>query len=319
MKPLRRHRDRPLPCSAADADRGRCRALLALLALLIAVLAGCAGKQQTSRSEFWLEAAADPQIQLDPPLLLAGEVTQVALRGVLVDHRAAFETVADYSLEVMDDDGVTTVIHYALGAGRRIPVERGELVWVTVWQRRRAPLGAVRALRVEVWRPSDLIRGRRLLAMVQANELIPEAAVPAELRRVGPSNEIGYQTAERIGGACVRAVVHRQFEQNAGDAAGPQSNVARRTLPAGARFEVREGIDAFDLLLIDHREVIGGDCPDELGSYWAWSAVYVPPPPGTRSAVALRPGDAAGGAANPGLQKIAPIQGNALPPLRPTP
>lgn len=289
----------------------------AIAALLACGILGCSGKQETNRSEFWLDAVPDPQIQLDPPLLLAGEVTQVALRGVLVDHRAAFETVADYSLEIMNDDGETSVLHYAVGGGRRIPVERGELVWVTVWQKRRPPQSAVRALRVEVWRPGDFLKGRRLLAMVQANELVPEASVPGELRRLGPSTEVSYQTAERVGGTCVRAVVHRQFEQTTVDNAGaPQGSAARRTLPPGSRLVVAEGIDQFELLLIDHREVIGGDCPHDLSTYWAWSAVYQPPPVGTQGKVVLRDGDAAGGSANPGLQSIPPSYGKPMQPLK---
>jgi hypothetical protein len=289
----------------------------AMAALLACGILGCSGKQQTNRSEFWLDAVPDPQIQLDPSLLLAGEVTQVTLRGVLVDHRVAFETVADYSLEIMNDDGETSVLHYAVGGGQRIPVERGEMVWVTVWQKRRPPQSAVRALRVEVWRPADFLKGRRLLAMVQANELVPEASVPAELRRLGPSTEVSYQTAERVGGTCVRAVVHRQFEQTTADTVGaPQGSAARRTLPPGSRLTVLEGLDRFELLLIDHREVIGGDCPQELSSYWAWSAVYQPPPAGTRGKVVLRDGDAAGGSANPGLQNIPRPPGKPMQPLK---
>ena len=311
------------PCASRDREPISRKNLWArlvfcgLAVLLASGVHGCSGKQETNRSEFWLDAVPDPQIQLDPPLLLAGEVTQVALRGVLVDHRPAFETVADYSLEIMNDDGETSVLHYAVGGGRRIPVERGEMVWVTVWQKRRPPQSAVRALRVEVWRPGDFLKGKRLLAMVQSNELIPEASVPSELRRLGPGTEVSYQTAERVGGTCVRAVVHRLFEQTSADNAGaPQSSAARRTLPPGSRLTVQEGLDRFELLLIDHREVIGGDCPQELSNYWAWSAVYQPPPAGTRGKVVLRDGDAAGGSANPGLQNVPRPPGKPMQPLK---
>lgn len=270
---------------------------MCLLALGL-VLLSCSGKQTTIRTEFWLEALADPILEVDPPQLLAEDVSTVTLQGVLVDHRVAFETVADYSLELLSDDGATTVLHYAVGAGRRIPVERGEMVWLTLWQKRMPPQKDVRALKVEVWRPGDFLLSRRLLAIVQAEDLVPEARVPAELRRIAPGTEISYQTAERIGGACGRSVVHRQFEQTLLDGDAPTNALARRPLPPGSRFHVDQAQDRYDLLLMDNREVIGGDCPHELDSYWAWSAIYVPPPAGTKQAVAVRPEEDGAGPAN---------------------
>lgn len=260
-------------------------------------LPSCAGKRTELHTEFWLEAVADPILELDPPALLAADVTSITLQGVLVDHRVAFETVADYSLELLSDDGATTLLHYAIGAGRRIPVERGELVWLTLWQKRVPPQRAVRALKVEVWRPGDFLLSRRLLAIVQASDLIGDTAIPKELQRIVPGTEVSYQTAERIGGACGRSVVHRQFEQSLLEGVAPADGQGRKTMPPGSRFPLDQARDRYDLLLLDNREVIGGDCPRDLDSYWAWSAVYVPPPAGTKGQVAVQP-EAGAGPAN---------------------
>ena len=288
---------------------------------VVASLLGCSGKQEAIRTEFWLEALADPILEVDPPALLSLDVTAVTLQGVLVDHRVAFETVADYSLELLSDDGATTVLHYAVGAGRRIPVERGEMVWLTLWQQRKPPQKSVRALKVEVWRPGDFLLARRLLALLQAADLIPEAQLPTELRRIVPGTEISYQTAERIGGSCGRSVVHRQFEQALLDGDGPSKDQTRKPLPPGSRLTIDQARDRYDLLLLDNREVIGGDCPHELDSYWAWSALYVPPPRGTKQLLAIQPEATDAGPANalalPAEASAATAHQPALAPTKP--
>jgi hypothetical protein len=255
---------------------------------LCLVLAGCTATRQQVQSTFWLEAPADPLLLIEPPALLAADVTELVLQGVVTRHQPAFETVADHSLELLRDDGETIELHYSAGMQQRAPVERGQLVRVRLWQSVQPPLPPLRAWMIEVWQP-DADGAAQLPAMVvQINQLIPPERLPAPLRRLLPTDSLVYQAAERLRDSCQRAVAHRAFVIELDDTELALQRNDVDLLP-GMRIEMGVGSERMDVLLLDNRELLQTDCADQLPSLWAFSAVAAPEPLREQAAVPQPP------------------------------
>lgn len=258
----------------------RTGALVGVVAAAMAAAPSCSPVQARAKTEFWLEAAPDPQIEVDPPETLPRDATDVVLEGLVVGHGPAFSSVADYTLELLQDQGQTTYLHYSMGAGQRIPLERGQLTRVALYQRRSDDGSVARALLVEAYRPGALIHERQPVGIIQVDGLIARAQLPRPLRQLQLHDEIVYQTAERVRSNCSRAVAHRGFTTEL-DSALSDPDKHRDVWTPGVKLTLKDAINRYDVLLIDNREVIATDCPDQARRVWFWSAVYVAPPPGT--------------------------------------
>ncbi len=264
------------------------RLLLTLLpaALALAVLSpvgpsSCSPVQQRARTDFWLEALADPVLEVDPAARLPADATGLDAEGLVVNHGPSFDSPTDYTLEILGDAGDTLFVHYSLGAGQRIGVERGELVRVVLWQHKSEGGPPLRALMLEAYRAGDLLHRRVPVAIVQVNGLISKKLLPEPLRHVVPHDEVTYQTSERLKSTCARSLMRRGFASDA-DLAASGDGAAPKTWPPGAKSLFSDEIDRFEVNFVDNRELIASDCPDQHKRLWAWTALYVAPPPGTK-------------------------------------
>jgi len=295
------------------------RRRIAALALAAVLAAACGGEARIQRTEFWLEAAADPEIAIDPPAALPTDATLAMRRweGVVVDHRPA-EGVGRFEIDLLVNQGgqgTAVTLRYSVGLGRRLPVERTRLVEVRVWQDRQPPAAPVRALAVINRSPTLMLRDGAPIAIVQANGLIPGAEVPAALRRITQTDEVAYQSADRTAGDCLTLAVHRRFSVPADDRDRLASRDPMRY--PGTRLQVADRAHRFDVLLGDHREVLSSECPDAIPAYWVWSAVIVPPPASTRARLeAIAPSDDGDDGAAGNVSIALPATATDAPPAR---
>lgn len=256
-------------------------AALALAVLPPVGLSGCSPTQQRARTEFWLEALADPVLEVEPAARLPADASELSEEGLVVNHGPSFDSPTDYTLEVLSDAGETLYLHYSLGAGQRMGVDRGELVHLVLWQHRGESGPPLRALMLEAYRAGDLLHRRLPVAIVQVNGLLPKKLLPEPLRHVVPHDEVTYQTVERMKATCTRSLMRRGFASDA-DLAASGDGAAPKTWPPGAKTLLSDEIDRYDVNFVDNRELIASDCPDQHKRLWAWTALYVAPPPGTK-------------------------------------
>ena len=264
------------------------------------------------RTDFWLEAAPDPVLQVDPEAALPAEASMATLNvtGVVVNHAKLAAGDGDFAIDLLVDDGQqgkAVTLRYNLGLNRRIAVERATLVQLELWQSRDAPAGPVRAMLMHAL--SSGVFGRRQVPVVvlQANGLIPVERLPAALRQIEQDEEIAYQSADRGGGDCLKAAAHRWFRIDA--TPGSAEPAAQSRHPPGARITMTDRRDRFDVLLGDNRETLASECPDTLAQYCVWSAVWTPPPAGTR----VNPQDLIGLRLNVGAANALPLPVGATP------
>lgn len=255
--------------------------------MAIAISWACTAEKKVYRTDFWLEAAADPVLQVEPASALPGDATLATLnlKGVVVNHGRLVAGAGDYALDLLVDDGQqgqAVTLRYNLGLGRRIPVERAALVQIKLWQVREPPAGPVRAMQVLALSSAALGRRQIPAVVVQANGLIPADALPVALRGIALHDEVAYQSADRPGGDCLRAAVHRQFLVSA---AVSQKGLARAAVAhsPGSRLSLAAGPDRYDVLLGDNREILSSECANSVSQYFVWTAVWSPPPPGMRT------------------------------------
>ncbi len=240
----------------------------------------CSPVYHRAHTDFWLEALPEPVLEVDPPSRLPADASELDAQGLVVNHGPSFDSPTDYTLEILSDTGDTLFLHYSLGTGQRIDVERGELVRVVLWQRRSEGGPPLRSLLLEAYRAGDLLHRRLPVVIVQVNGMIPKKILPELLRHVVPNDEVTYQTSERVKGTCTRSLLRRAFASDA-DLAASGDGQAPEMWPPGAKVERHDDLDRYTVQFIDNREIVATDCADQQRRLWAWSATYVAPPPGT--------------------------------------
>lgn len=262
------------------------RDLLVFFALLLAslglLLARCSSGPALQATDFWRDAEHDAVVALEPALNLPDQAsnTTFEFEGVVVDHTTYSGTGglrqagAEYSLTLLQPNGRVVSMHYRIGAGRKIPLNYGEIGHIVLWDRPLQAGGVARARSLLIARVKrDSKKGKQLsiVAALDVSGGLPRDRLPRALAAIAPSDVLVYQTAHRQADDCYLSVLHQQFLIIADGGADVQRPRARKFSP-GARVKVGDPSLWWDVLLLDNRRTAASNCQEEP-SLWAWAAV----------------------------------------------
>jgi len=253
--------------------------------LLFAVgllLTRCASGPALQATDFWRDAEHDAVVALEPALNLPDQAsnTTFEFEGVVVDHTnysgssALRQTGAEYSLTLLQPNGRVISMHYRIGAGRKIPLNYGEIGHIALWDRPLGTGGVARARSLlvgRVKRDAKKVKQLSIVAALDVSAGLPRDRLPRALAAIAPSDVLVYQTAHRLADDCYLSVLHHQFLITADGSVEVQKPRARKFSP-GTRVKVGDPSLWWDVLLLDNRRTAASNCQDEP-ALWAWSAV----------------------------------------------
>jgi hypothetical protein len=252
-----------------------------LLAFAGLLLSGCSQELRATRGLFWVEAARST-VRFEPalPLPEEGTVTVWTSRVVIVDNSAPrrLGMPHDYSMELLPIDGAAfgkpMALHYRIGGRRRIPLERGQLGRLTVWQKRlEGSEQPAQAIVLETWQKLQAVDQKPVLAVIDVLGLVPRTLLPPALQRIEPGLEVVYQASERPSGECYRAVIHRQFAIGAPSPDAEIPGQQARLASPGERLVVADLQAHWDVVLLDHRQTSQSTCAGDVAEWWSWAAI----------------------------------------------
>jgi len=246
-------------------------------ALALVLLCGCAGAQSSAGAEFWRDALPDPVVELEPAVDLpdAGSTTVRDVDAEVIGQVRARSAAGQYTLQLRAS-GQAMALHYNnVGFARKLPLQVGETVHLTLWQRLEPNATVVeRGLVITGRRPGPAGNVQQVLAVVNMNGVVPYERLPPTLTVVTPVDVLAYQAAEREGGECYLAVAHNRFSIGAEPGSGQRA--ARPLVAPGSRVKLWDGTSTYEVAMHDNRATLNATCLPRPQDMWSYAAIWLP-------------------------------------------